>query len=383
MTGVAQLVVGPDEHGVVRFGRTVLTGLRAMDVAGPVVETTASQLRADLDGVLAPLSGTSLVHVQFTDRLFGARCEQAADLVALIAAALSRHGAALSATLHDLPDLPDLPTLHDLPDLPDLPVGPDLPDGPDQRERPDLADPPEPPGDPLTRRRALAYARVVSDCAGIVVCSQHERARLEAILGSRSAAPPVRVIPLPVDPPTGRPVPHELNDVTVLGFLYPGKGHAEVLRAMAGLPGQVGMTALGRPSDGHDDLIPQLQGLARELGRGLRVTGFVPDPELPAALQSAGVPVAPHRTVSASGSIATWLGAGRRPLVPDVPYTRELAQRCPGALWPYDPDDPESLSTAQRGALAEPERNWLDGIEVGPSTAEVVAAYAATLAEWS
>jgi glycosyltransferase involved in cell wall biosynthesis len=223
------------------------------------------------------------------------------------------------------------------------------------------------PVDPLALRRTAAYRRVALACAGVVVNSRHEQERLAAILGG--ACPPVTVIPLPVDPPADRrPDPRPVRNVAVLGFLYPGKGHDEVLRAVAALPPEIMMTALGRPSDGHEDLAGELQQLARSLHRTLEVTGFVPDAELPAALHAAGVPVAPHRTVSASGSIATWLGAGRRPLVPDVAYTRELEQRCPGALWLYPPDA-AGLTGCLLAAVAHPEQTWLGEVAVGPSTA--------------
>lgn len=337
------LVVGPAKHGVVRFARDVITGLRGNGAAGPVVETTAAELRRDLHGVLAPLSGAPLVHVQYTDRLFGARCEQSAELFLAVSTALKHRRSRLSATLHDLPGAPT---------------------------------------DDLARRRAAAYRRVASACVGLVVCSRHERARLVDFAGDLADVPPVRIVPLPIDSDSDRrPDPRPVTDVVVLGFLYPGKGHDEVLEAMAGLPPGITMTALGRPSDGHADLVAELQQLAGALRRSLRVSGFVPDRDLRSALRAAGVPVAPHRTVSASGSIATWLSAGRRPLVPDMAYTRELVERCPDALWLYG--DGPGLVDALAAAVSHPERTWLGDVAVGPSTAQVASAYAAVLAGWS
>ncbi|MDQ3456902.1 MAG: hypothetical protein M3513_15900 [Actinomycetota bacterium] len=346
MSRTGHLLVGEAEHGVVRFGTDLVGALMHRHAVGPVVRTSWPELRADAAAVLAPLQGCPLVHTQYTDRLFGARCEDSAELVEWIAAALATRGSWLSVTLHDLPG-----TAAETP----------------------AAD------EALRRRRYVVYRRIAAACTGVVVCSRHERRRLEALADELRR---VEVIPLPVQPPG--PPPEEIRparDVTVLGFLYPGKGHDEVLRAMAGLPSSYGLTVLGRPSDGHDDLVGTLQTVAAAAGRCLHVTGFVPDAELPEALHRAGVPVAPHRQVSASGSIATWLGAGRRPLVPDVPYTRELTERYPGALWRYG--DEGSLSTALREAVAEPERTWLGGDRVGPSPAEVAAAYDGVLTAWS
>jgi len=343
------LGVGPDEHGAVPFGRSVIAGLRARGPVGTVVETTAADLLRDLDGTLAPLSGLPLVHVQYTDRLFGVRCEDSATLFAAVSAALASRGGRLSATLHDLPVAPGETTAS--------------------------AD------DPLVRRRSAVYGRVARACSGLVVSSRHEHGRLTAL---GTGLPPVVVIPLPVDLATDRPPdPRPAGDVAVLGFLYPGKGHDEVLRALDCLPPGVSMTALGRPSDGHADLITDLRCLAGSLGRTFRMTGFVPDHALVPTLREAGIPVAPHRTISASGSIASWLGAGRRPLAPDVPYTRELEQRCPGALWLYGDGDLPSLAEALRAAFDHPDRTWLGEIAVGPSTAEVAAAYDVALTRWS
>ncbi|GHE11294.1 glycosyltransferase [Klenkia taihuensis] len=287
---VRHWVVGPPEHGVTRYARELA------DAAGTV--------------------GPDVVHVHYTDRLFGPTAEESAAAFTTQVVALGR---------------PVVVTLHDVP--------------PDD-------------GSVLQRRRARAYAAVVGAAAAVVVNSDHEAARLARFSPVRPA-----VVPLPVQPLPPGPVPPPDGQVVVLGFLYPGKGHEEALRA---LPPGTGLTALGRPSDGHEDLVEQLSA------RGpLTVTGYVPDDELPARLRAASVPLAPHRHVSASGSIGSWLAAGRRPLVPDVPYTREVEGRSPGALWLYD-----DLAPALARALAEPELTWLDpGTPVGPSWAATVAAY--------
>ena len=289
---VEHLLVGPAEHGVVRYAREL----------------------AEADGGAG--AGGDLVHVHYTDRLFGTTAEASAEAFVGRAGAFGRP---VVVTLHDVPR-------HD--------------------------------GSVLQRRRAAAYAAVVGAADAVVVNSEHEAARLRAFADVVPA-----VVPLPVQPLLPGPVPPPDGRVVVLGFLYPGKGHDEALRA---LPPGVGLTALGRPSDGHEDLVDSLA----ELGP-LTVTGYLPDDELPARLRAASVPLAPHRHVSASGSIGSWLAAGRRPLVPDVAYTREVEARCPGALWRYDELAPELAR-----ALAEPALTWLDpGTPVGPSMTETVAAY--------
>lgn len=326
---VRHLVVGPAEHGVVRHGLAVAGAapvLRGEVAAGP--------------GLVAALpDDTAVVHTPFSDHLLGDRTEDAAAWFTAVAAA----GHPVTVTLHDLPH----------------------------------------PGDGPERyaRRAATYRAVVAAAAGVVVNSAHESALLDAVLLDGAllerAGVPVRpraVVPLPVDPPTAGPRPAPRREVAVLGFVYPGKGHAEVLEV---LPPGVPLVALGRVADGHTDLLAELRAAAGDVA--LQVTGFVPDAELDARLRGAGVPVAPHRGISASGSIGSWLSAGRRPLVPDEAWTAELEARCPGALWRYG--DTASLGAAVRLALADPSSTWLDpDVVLGPSTAEVAARYAALLA---
>lgn len=292
---VGHLLVGPAEHGVVRYAREL----------------------AEADGS-PPVQGAELVQVHYTDRLFAPTAEESAVAFTALAAELGRP---LVVTLHDVP-----------------------------------AD----DGSVLQQRRARAYAAVVDTAAAVVVNSEHEAARLRAFSDVVPA-----VVPLPVQPLPAGPVPPPDGQVVVLGFLYPGKGHEEALRA---LPAGVGLTALGKPSDGHADLVDELSALGP-----LTVTGYVPDAELPARLRAASVPLAPHRHVSASGSIGSWLAAGRRPLVPDVAYTREVAARCPGALWLY-----EDLAPALAAALADPASTWLaPGTPTGPDLAATLESYRA------
>ena len=62
------------------------------------------------------------------------------------------------------------------------------------------------------------------------------------------------------------------------------------------------------------------------------MTGRIDDDDLARVLGEVTVPVALFRNVSASGSLNTWAAAGRRPLVYDSDYTREMERRHPGSL---------------------------------------------------
>jgi hypothetical protein len=168
----------------------------------------------------------------------------------------------------------------------------------------------------------------------------------------------------------------------VFGFLYPGKGHDEVLAAMAVLPSSVGFVAVGEPSAGHDDLVDGLAKTAARDGRPFSVTGYVPDDALAGVLRDVTVPVAHHRHVSASGSINTWIAARRRPLVPVNRYTVEHAERHPGTLTPY-PDTARGLRAALEYAMAHPDSTWIEaGVGSGSPTSATAQRYARALARW-
>ena len=317
---VGHLVLGPAQHGVVRFAEDVLG---ALEHPGPVVRAASVH---DLGpGWAEPLAGCGLVHLQYTDALYAPRCEDAARTFVELVGELDRP---CSVTVHDVPQPGD--------------------------------------GAALLARRAACYRTVVGAAAGVVVSSEHESALLDAL------DPPVRpraVVPLPVQPHhPAAPRPGD-GQVTVLGFLHPGKGHDDALEAMVALPLGVGLVALGRPAPGHEDLPDRLRECAG--GRTVRVTGFVDD--LTAHLRAAGVPLAPHRAVSASASVGTWLSAGRRPLVPAGRYAEELLARCRGAVWTYAPGE---LPAALALALAEPARTWLGpDVLLGPSVVAVARAH--------
>ncbi|WP_396599203.1 hypothetical protein [Frigoribacterium sp. R86507] len=353
-SGLAELPVvvthHDPQHGVATY---------AAQIAATVEARTGRHLSLDVADLLeVPDADTVEVtvpraHLQFTDRLWGPSPSAAADVVEDLADAT-----ALTVTLHDLPQPSD--------------------------------------GERNLRRRGEAYGRVVAAARGVVVNSEHERSLLREWVGFDG---PVEVIPLPVDrhPLTG-PRPEPDGDVAVIGFFYPGKGHAEVVAAVAGLGAArhdagdrdgsgatrpesdaTGVVALGRASSGHEAELQQLVDEAAALGVPFGATGYLDDATLLDRARRASVPVAAHQHVSASGSIATWIAAGRRPLVPDTRYSREMATLRPGTLTLY-PDD--GLAAAISTALADPASTWLDDdARTLPGLDEVADAYAAWWAE--
>ena len=333
------LVVGPARHGVVSFAIDIAASLRGPD--GPTNLVRLDHWR-DLDDAKSSIQRCGGVHLNFTDRLFGATPSDAAHRLAALVRDVEAAGSRVTVTLHDVPQPAD---------------------GGNYAQRVD------------------AYRTVCAAVHGLVTNSEHERSLLEE---SRIADPAaVVVIPLPLDVGAASPPP-SLGDrsVGVFGFVYPGKGHDEVLAAMADLPPSVGFVAVGEPSAGHDDLIESLAKTAERAGRRFSVTGYVPDEAVEGVLRLVTVPVAHHRHVSASASINAWIAAGRRPLVPVNRYTVEHAERHPGTLTPY-PDTDRGLRAALEYAMAHPDSTWIEaGVGSGSSSRAIAERYARALARW-
>ncbi|MGU3293043.1 hypothetical protein [Williamsia sp. M5A3_1d] len=334
--GVVHLLIGPPEHGVVRYGAAVHAALAATD---PTRNTLVTAPRAESQTAqnVCVSADPDVVHLQFTDRLFGSTAIAAADVATDLVAALHERGARVTGTLHDLP---------------------------------------QPSDGTGFARRVECYRRVAAVLDAIVLSSRHESALCSEHLG---IATPTEVIPLMVEAldaePTGTTRPSDTESVGVLGFLYPGKGHIETLRAMDDLDPSVAFVALGAPSPGHGDLVDELRAHARTVGRPLEVTGFLDDAELYRRMSTVTVPVAHHRHMSASASVNTWRSLGRAPLVPRTRYTEEIATRSPGTLIVYDDVD---LSATIAAALADPASTHISAdTPVHPTPAEVAAAHRA------
>lgn len=315
MGGMPLLLAHPGNHGVAVYERAV---------AAAAQEARPSLRTVEFDQLDAVADGTA-VHVHFTDRLWGDSPEEAARAFVALAARFP-----VSVTLHDVPQASD--------------------------------------GERNLPRRRAAYARVAAAARGVVVNSEHERALLveEDVWSGR-----VTSIPLPVA------VQADLRDATpdgsvgVLGFFYPGKGHDEAAQAAAAA-GATRMTVLGRASDGHAADLEAFVRRAGDLGVDVDVTGWLDDDEIARRGRAVSVPIIAHRHVSASGSLASWIGWGRRPVAVRNRYIDEMAALRPGTLLTVDEPD---LALAVRDALDRPEDTWHGMRRLPMSWPEVAEAY--------
>ncbi|SED12755.1 hypothetical protein SAMN04489844_3730 [Nocardioides exalbidus] len=312
------LLLGPDTHGVTRY-------------AGEVAGAAGAPVARHVDE-LAP---GAPVHLHVTDRLLSRDPAEAASAVELLARRVT-----LTLTLHDVP---------------------------------------QPTDGPVFRARAAAYGRMVRATRAWVTNSWHEH----SLVGRWcSDDPRGSVIPLPVfrgpaqEPDT---IERDVDPVLgVFGFVYPGKGHRQVVRAAAALRRSgrsVQVRVLGGAAPGHDDEVEALLRTSRARGVPVDVTGRVREDDLRRALRRVTVPVVAHRNVSASGSLNSWIAAGRRPLVRDGAYAREMAELRPGTTTIFDDG---SLVPALEAALQSPASTWTPpGTDLGPGLEDTAAAYRA------
>ncbi|WP_411700838.1 hypothetical protein [Conyzicola sp.] len=312
------LVVGPAHHGVTRYAGDLAAAIGGESGATPAVMPART-------------------HAHVTDRIFGSSPEEAAERIETLGASTR-----LSITLHDVPQESDGSNLG---------------------------------------RRIDAYRRFMGAANGVAVNSRHEAMLLDEHLGN--AARDVRVIPLGARTarPAARPEAGEprANTVLISGFVYPGKGHLEAIQAAAAVgaagPGTATVVAVGAPSAGHERDAGELRRRASELGVDFRVTGFLDDEEYQSELLSGGVPLAAHQHVSASRSILDWAELGRRALVIDSRYSREMEALRPGSIDVFRPDQ---LAEKLEAAWRDPQSTWLaPSTTLSPTLDDVAGEYRA------
>lgn len=335
---IAWGTVGPAANGISILARRLTAAARARGFSGPVLDEPDPAGLVGLGRRLPPT--VRLLHLHVSDWLFADAGADPDATPAALVAELTRRRVRLALTLHDVPQWSDGPV--------------------------------------LVRRRSATYRQWLRSATDVVVSSEHERSLLHEVSGAPVGS--IGVVPLPIDPLPGlvgtRVEPFIGGSdptVAVFGFLYPGKGHRELLDEVTGVEPGLTVLALGQSSRRHPELPAELTEYARSRGITFRVTGFVPDEELAGYLRGPVIPVAPQTRISASASLNAWIGAGRRPLVASGRYAAELAGRLPGAVRLYPPG---RLRDEVRRAIDDPARTWRPpGRTVGPTTSDVAAGY--------
>jgi hypothetical protein len=121
------------------------------------------------------------------------------------------------------------------------------------------------------------------------------------------------------------------------------------------LPDDVLVVYAGGNVAGREVALAKIQERARELRLGpdrLRITGWLTEEQLDEWIAATHLAILPFRDLSASGSLSTWIAAGKPMLVNDLPGFAEYNARVPGALRVAPSLEPVVLAEAIERELA-------------------------------
>ena len=206
---------------------------------------------------------------------------------------------------------------------------------------------------------ALGLRRLGMAASSVVVHSDEERSRL----AGRVPESKIEVVPHFVETRPALPdreasrIALGLSDkrvITLLGHVIKRRGHRLVIEALRDLPDDIYALFVGSPLTGREYMVDQFKEYAVKNGveGRVRFMGFVPDEVLEQVLSATDVALAPYRSMSASGALATLISAGRPIVTSDLAQFRELMAMEPGALYPFMPYDSSALAAAIDRALA-------------------------------
>ncbi len=207
---------------------------------------------------------------------------------------------------------------------------------------------------------ALALRQIAKRANFMFVCTQEEAQRV----CDRIPKHKLKVIPHFVETRTIDISPSKASKllglegfkvVTLLGFIYPPKGHQIMVEAMSELPPDVKVVFAGGPSSAsYEHLVDDLMALAKKNGVDdrLRITGYLSEEELELYLIATDLAVCPFSRFSASGSLSTWISIARPILASDFPQVAEYNKLEPNAIKTFKPYTSTALAQAIRQLIS-------------------------------
>lgn len=157
-----------------------------------------------------------------------------------------------------------------------------------------------------------------------------------------------------------------VKTVTLLGYIFPRKGHRLMVEVIPKLPPDVKVIFAGRPSRNCEWLVEEILSLARATGTEdrLRITGYLSEEELERYLMATDIAVCPFQTCSASSSLSSWISVAHpKILAYDLPQIAEYNQLEPGAIHTFQPYTPEALAQSIQKLLLTPGESQKPAVE--------------------
>lgn len=134
--------------------------------------------------------------------------------------------------------------------------------------------------------------------------------------------------------------------VTLLGFIYGRKGHADLVEAVPHLPADVRLVFAGGSVAGKEGLLRRVRARLEEMGAADRVTvtGYLSEEDMETWMAATHLAALPFRDLSASGSLSSWIAAGKPVLASDLPGFHEYDRLVPGSVRFIDSLEPAALA---------------------------------------
>jgi glycosyltransferase involved in cell wall biosynthesis len=201
---------------------------------------------------------------------------------------------------------------------------------------------------------------VFRNAAGLITLTKACRQLIVDEFGVR----PQRILVAPdaVSSVPGSLPPRRVDTRTIVyaGHLYPWKGPATLIRALALVPEARLKIVGGHP--GRDSNAEAIRSLARDLGVFERVelSGFLPHAQVASAIVGAAAGVAPlpdnpmSRYFTSPLKLYEYMAAGVPIVASDLPAIREVLRHGHNALL-VPPDEPAALAAALQRLLSEPQ----------------------------
>jgi glycosyltransferase involved in cell wall biosynthesis len=135
--------------------------------------------------------------------------------------------------------------------------------------------------------------------------------------------------------------------VTILGYVFPAKGHQLLVEAIPYLPSEIEVVFAGN-AEADLEFKSSLIALARSLNvdRQIRFTGYLSESEMEAYLLATDLAICAFKGFSASGSISTWISVACPILAFDLPQISEYNAISCEAIQVFSPYTPIALATA-------------------------------------
>jgi glycosyltransferase involved in cell wall biosynthesis len=152
--------------------------------------------------------------------------------------------------------------------------------------------------------------------------------------------------------------------VTILGFIFPSKGHQLLIESIPYLPSDVQIIFAGSTDTAkeHSNI---LKKLAHEKGvqHRLKFTGYLSEQQLEFYLKATDLAICAFKNFSASGSISTWISVERPILAFNLPQIMEYNKIEKDAIQIFEPYSPKALATAIQNFLRQDPKDQARKIE--------------------